>query len=377
MQKLLTPVSKDNFEQNWKIADAIFRKAKKKYKASRISVFLTNLVFMLMSLLVANGFLYDTTTGPFHAFLEDIPYLIPLWKKLSSLFLSANQSPAEQVLITAFILYAACFVISGVVALLVALFYRPETTKLPTDTPKENAAKLLAAVKEARRCSNATRRTSYPAWGFFFITLQFILFTLFCIMELGSATELMEICMASLMKVLAPVTGSYLSYIATMTALFVPSLMIFALVLYVCYSLASMLMSFFAQFFHRCNVPYHYIVEAEYHYVSVDVAIDGMSNDEIKEALETQAEYFCQQGIELELSEAYKEAKDMYARAAHGGNASGMEHYARHWLITFANDPAKYWLKKCVATGNASKTAVKALRRLKWHRRASAKYIKK
>ena len=50
-----------------------------------------------------------------------------------------------------------------------------------------------------------------------------------------------------------------------------------------------MLMSFFAQFFHRCNVPYHYIVEAEYHYVSVDVAIDGMSNGEIKEALETQA----------------------------------------------------------------------------------------
>lgn len=377
MKKLLTPVSMANFEQNWKIADSAFRKAKKKYAAAKVATFVSGLVFMLMSLVAVNGLLYNSSTGSFHAYLEDVPFLIPLWKMWSSLFLTADQSPVAQFMTTAAIIYAACFFISGVAALIVGFFYHPKATELPQDSPKENAATLLAAVKEARLYSNATRRIIYPEWGILFISLQFILFTLFCILELGSAKELMDISTASLMEALAPIIGSHLPYVATEAVLFVPSLIIFALVLFIIYSLASMLMGFITQLFYRCNVPYRYVEEAEYHYVSVDMAIDGMSDDEIKEYLTAQADNFCLQGIELEKSEAYKEAKDMFARSAHGGSASGMEHYARHWLVTRTMDPAKYWLKKCVATGNASTTAIKTLRRTKWRRKVSAKYMKK
>lgn len=73
---------------------------------------------------------------------------------------------------------------------------------------------------------------------------------------------------------------------------------------------------------------------------------------------------------------AYGKAKELYAQAAHSGNADAMEHYARHWLIMNAKDPARYWLQKCVDTRNASQGAVKNLRRMKWGRKAAPKYIK-
>lgn len=82
------------------------------------------------------------------------------------------------------------------------------------------------------------------------------------------------------------------------------------------------------------------------------------------------------EALELERIGAYGKAKELLAEAAHSGDPVAMEHYGRHWLISGAKDPGKYWLQKCVDTGEASEYAAKTLKRLKWHLRYQAKYLK-
>ena len=377
MNNFIFPITTANFETNWKIANSVFLKSEKKYTAFRIASFFCNTIFTFLSVLAVNGLLHDHSTVQFRLFLEGIPLLIPLWERWRSLVLSSTQSFGVQLGATALSLYIACFVIGGIISLLVMLFYRSDSKELPVDSRKENAAKLLALAKDARYHSNRIRSVNHPFYALFFVAFQLILLSLYSIIEIGSAAKLIDICTAPIMQGLVPLIHTELTYISIQTAIFVPSLIIFTLLLYLSYSFALMLLSVCLQPFYYCNVPYRFVAEAEHHYVFADTNFEGMSDEEIKAVVASQAESHFQQAMVLEASESYKKAKDYFALAAHGGNAAGMEHYARHWLITRAKDPAKYWLQKCVASGNASKTAKKMLRRLSWHRKVSVRYIKK
>ena len=53
-----------------------------------------------------------------------------------------------------------------------------------------------------------------------------------------------------------------------------------------------------------------------------------------------------------------------------------MEHYARHCILSHLNDSARYWLKKCIATGEASKEAEKMLLRLRLHLNHRVAYLR-
>jgi hypothetical protein len=53
-----------------------------------------------------------------------------------------------------------------------------------------------------------------------------------------------------------------------------------------------------------------------------------------------------------------------------------MEHYARHCLVSDSRIPAEYWLRRCVATGESSKSAKKMLRRLRMGMHTGAAYIR-
>lgn len=375
MEKLNAPITKENFPANWQIVASTFRKTKKKYYISKISSFFGNMMFTLLALLSVNGLLYNLSNSQFPSYLEDIPYLVPIWKQWSSLFISSGQDARTQLLVTAGVVYGCSFVVHAVSALFVTLIYRPALVGLPTGTPKENATRMLAMAKDARHYSKRTRISKTAFWSFLFILCQFILLSLYCVIEIGSADKLLELCTSTIMKGLAPLITSQMTYITIQTALFVPSLIIFVLLLFLAFSFAAQLLSMVLRITYYCNVPYSFVVDVEHYYVFADAENDE-DIEKAKEALVAQADSICQQAVELELWGAYKKSKDLFAQAAHCGHVEAMEHYARHWLVTNSKDPARYWLQKCVDTGNASSTAVKNLRRLKLRKKIQAKYLK-
>ena len=83
-----------------------------------------------------------------------------------------------------------------------------------------------------------------------------------------------------------------------------------------------------------------------------------------------------QSALAAERAGAYPKAASMLLKAAHGGDPLAMEHYARHCLISENLVPAKYWLRRCAATGEASKNAKKMLRRVKMGMPADAAFLR-
>ena len=88
------------------------------------------------------------------------------------------------------------------------------------------------------------------------------------------------------------------------------------------------------------------------------------------------AQLKCAQALAQEKAGAYPKAAALFLEAAHGGDVTAMEHYARHCLISDSRVPAGYWLKRCVASGCASKNARKMLRRLQMGSTAGVTFIR-
>lgn len=376
MTRLITPIIADNFEENWKIVDAQRRTAKKKYITSTVASFFSNMVFAVLVLIVANCLIHDHMTGSYCDFLEEIPYLIPLWKKASAVFLRPGQSWLIQVLLTALVVYGICFVVCGIFVLLVLAVYHPFKRDLPAGSPGDNAAQILSMARDARRYANRTGNTGSAVWALVFMVAQFVILAMYCVLELSDLEAIMEISTGFIMELLEPYMTNSMMYGNAQGGLFMPLLMVYSLLLYLCYAFADLLHALSVQFMYRCRVPYSFVADVEYCHVFADEDFGSMSDEEKQQWLAENAEAKCEKATEMELLGAYGKAKELFAQAAHSGSASGMEHYARHWLIANAKDPARYWLQKCVDTGNASETAVKLLRRLKWHRRIRAEYMK-
>lgn len=375
MKKLITPITAENFQDNWKIIDDERRIAKKKSVTTGIASFFSNMTLTILSLLAINGLIHDHFNGSFSAFLEEIPYLLPIWEKVSSYFLRQDQSWEIQVLLTALVVYGVSFLASGLFVLLVTALYHPFKTPLPESTPKDNAAKMLSVAKEARKFSNRTGSRSHAFWAFMFMVILFIQIALYAVMGTGTFESIIQFISNPIIKLLEPYMRSEQMLSNAVSSMLLPAIMASCMVVYLGYALIGLIHSLTVNFMYRYKIPYSFVAEAEYYHVFADEQAGELSPEDLHTQRIEKSNSWLEQAIEYEKICAYGKAKEFYAQAAHCENPEAMEHYARIWLIANAKDPAKYWLQKCVDTGSASETAVKNLRRLKWGRKVQARYI--
>ena len=376
MKQLNTPICKSNFPENWKIVEEERQKAKKKYRVSNGASFVSNMVFSILSFISINGILHDHLPGAYSRFLEDFPVLIPLWRRFSALFLKSGQSWAVQLGLTALVLYGICFAVNSVCALILSCSHRSDISVLPSGTVKENASAMLAMAKEARQYAHGTIIRGSAVWALFFLICQFSLLGFYCVTEIGSLNALIAISTKSVMELLSSCLTNPAVYATVRTAVFVPSLILFALALFLCYILISMIHALSVQFLYRYRVPYSFVADVEAYYLFCDEDFGTMSNEEIQAMLAERSDEICEKAAKQERRGLYKQARELYGQAAYSGNLHAMEEYARHWLVLKAKDPARYWLQKCADTGKASKSVLKNLRRIKRNRKVSAEYTK-
>ena len=376
MKDLITPINADNFEANWAIVDSERRIAKKKYHTTGFASFFSNMVLVVLTFFATNGLIHDHMRGSYCDFLEDVPYLLPIWHKCSSYFLKTGQSWQVQTTLTALVILGVSFLVCGLFVLLVTAVYHPFKQPLPTDTSMENAQKLLAAARDARRFANRTGNSGNLSWTLILVIAQFLLLAMYILLGLPSMDVLLEIITEPLMDLLKPYMQNDTMYYNAQNALFMPSLMLSAFALYLFSTLVSSIHAKTVNFMYRYKVPYSFVAEVEYYNVFSEEDVGTLSAEEIQLKRTESAQEWLAKGLEMESICAYTKAKEYYAQAAHSGSPEAMEHYARFWLIANAKDPARYWLERCVATGNASETATKNLRRMKWRRKVRAAYIK-
>lgn len=376
MKKLVTPITAENFEENWNIVDSERRTAKKKYIMTKVASFFSNMVLTVLTLFAVNGLIHDHMSGSYCDFLETIPYLLPTWEKVSGFFLKPDQSWQVQVLLTALVVFAVSFLVCGLFVLIVLAIYHPFKRPLPTLTNKENAEQMLSMARDARRFANRSGDRGNAFWAMIFMIAQFALVALYALIGLGTVDSMMQVFTAPFMKLIASYVKDEFMFVNVQSSMFLPAVMLECLGMYLAYALIGTIHALTVNIMYRYKVPYGFVAEAEYHHVFADEETGEMTPEEIQAKRVETAQEWLSKGLEMEKISAYGKAKEFYAQAAHSGNAEAMEHYARHWLVMNAKDPARYWLQKCVATGNASETAVKNLRRLKWRRKVQAKYIK-
>ncbi len=376
MTKLITPVVSGNFEENWKIVDAERRTAKKKYITMNVASFFSNMVFAVLTFFSVNCLIHDHMKGSYCDYLEEIPYALPIWEKVTSLFLKPGQCWQLQVGLTALVVYAICFIVCGLFVLLVLALYHPSKKDIPTESPRENAAQMLTMARDARRYANRTVTNGSAFWALLFMIAQFVLVAMYYAMGYGTMESMLELSTSFIVNLLKPYISNEMTLMNIQSGMFMPSLMLISFAMYLAYAFVNLLHALSVQFMYRYKVPYSFVADVEYYLVFAEEDFGTMDEEEKQKLLAERAEAIIEKATEMELLCAYGKAKELFAQAAHSGNASGMEHYARHWLIINAKDPARYWLQKCVDTGNASETAVKHLRRLKWRRKIRVQYMK-
>lgn len=346
--QLSSPVTQDNFQDAWKYTDEQRRTAKRKALCGRIAGFFSHMVFSALLLIAGCGLIHDHIPGACADFLETLPGLIPLWAKYRNLVLGSMEQWYLQAAVTALVIYGVSFLVNGLVVLAAGLIYHPRRREAPALTDKENAQAHLELAKEARGHAKNTECGSSAFCMFLFALTCYVLVVLYGL-QLDDFMELIDILSGFLLHNM------------------VLNLMILSLGLYLAYSFLDTIHAKTVQPLVAHAVPYSYLAQLEHDYIFCGENPEEASAD-LSQLLD--------QALEFERMGAVNKANELIARAAHGGNAEAMEHYARHFMVKFRKEPTRYWLQRCVDTGEASETAVKNLQRLKWHRKVEARYLK-
>lgn len=348
------PVTGENFPQVWLTVDEIRLRVMRKGISCLILVWLSGLIFLVFSLLGLGRVLCQYRVDPFADLLALFPTLPRMQKFLGWMFLLAPGNFLMDLLFVPVMAFLLVFGISLPIYLLIRLVYRPQARPIPEDSPKENAAALLANAQEIMERAARIRPAGWFAFPFCFFLGIFGLLTL-CILVSGDP---------------APVLREYMTASAALNymILFLCSTGLFTAV----YGLAVYAVWDFC----RVKLRYEFVADIEcYSFFAAEKA-GKLSYGELLARRKDKAAKTCQAALEKELAGAYGKAAALFLEAAHGGDASAMEHYARHCLVSDSRIPAEYWLRRCVATGESSKSAKKMLRRLRMGMQTGAAYIR-
>lgn len=374
----IAPITAETFEQSWVEVDMHRRKAKRQLACVKVPSFFSNLVFAVLVLFVGNGLIYTSLQGSYCRFLREIPYFLSIWNRVNRMITEPLWPTALRILVPVVLVYLISFLVYVVFMLLTLAIYHPFKRKLPDAVAQENAQQLLQMARDARRYSRKSTPGISLFWALFFVMIQFGLIAMYWLTELKGMDAMMEVFVAPVIKVLEPYLGEMtaMQLSSLSSSLFMPTLMVFCVSFYVIYALFNLIHTLSTRVLRFHDVPYQFVAEVEHYAAFAGEETEGLTPEEIAQKRRDCAEETREKAIEMEKIHAHAKAKELFCAAAHSGDVPAMEHYARHWLIIGAKDPGRYWLQKAVDSGQASEFAVKTLKRLKWHRKYRAEYLK-
>lgn len=350
------PVTPDNFPQCWAYVDKCRRIARRQVLISKIGGFVINLLFLLSVIFCGCGLLYQPSGGSFSDFLETV-FFFPLWQTVSAALLT----PGAELPARIGTLLGACYGVSllafAALAGLVWLLYHPLKEKEPTGTYEENTAALAEQAQKCRDYSYKTRLSTSVVATVLSVLVIFLLFFAYVMYCQDPNTVI------ALLSVFPTEDMS-------------SNCIIYVIILYLFSNLISSVLLFLARPIYRYEFPYDFVIQAQRSAVFAKDADASLTEAEREIKNTETAAQLREEAIALEKEAAYSKAQKMFYEAAVRGDKLSKEHYARHCLLSRMNDSARYWLKKCVASGEASKNAKKMLLRLRLGLRHNCRYLR-
>lgn len=350
--EMTASVTPENFLQCWTHVDDCRRIARRKAVISRIGGLLSNLLFLLLVVFLVNGLIYNRTTGSYRSFLKTLPLFVPLWDGISATLLK----PDDSLYMDAIRLLAADYLVSFLffcaVAGLVMLLCHPRKKAAPEGSYPEQLKQLLTQARQTRTYASRTKISTSPLASVLAILTAFVLF-------FSYAFYLKDAKIAESLLSIFPFDDA-----ATNAMLYV----LFGLIIS---SILCEPLLIFTRFLYRYQVSADMVNLIARSLILAEPEIAVLDAEGRKKA----AASVLSEAVDLEKTHMYREAKEKFLRAAHLGNTQAMEHYARHCLIGHEDETGKYWLEKCVATGEASEAARKMLKKVQLRRRPDVRYL--
>lgn len=348
------PVTAENFPETWYWVDQYRIRAKKRRVGCVISLWAGGISLLILLLIGACGILYEYGVLPFYDLLRWFPGFEKLWDAMGWLNVLSPGRVWQDFLMMLILLYWLTLAVMALFYGLSQLLCRPRGRVTPEESPRENASALLANARETMEIAARIRPTGWICFPFCLFLLEFGLLTL-CILTSGDPAPVL----AAYMTPSTPLNYLLLFFFSVggFTA-------IYGLLVWILWN------------FCRMNLPYSFVADIECYSFFATERADKLTYPEVLARRKAKAAEKCQAALAAEKSGAYGKAAAMFLEAAHGGDVSAMEHYARHSLISDSQIPARYWLKRCVSSGEASKTAKKMLRRLQLGMQTGAAYIR-
>lgn len=351
------PVTPENFTQCWEFIDRNRRIGRRQTLIAKLGGFLVNLVFLLSVILCGCGLLYQPSGGPFSGFWETL-FFFPLWQTVSVALLTPAMGLPAKIGTLLGASYGFSLLIFAALAVLVWLLYHPLKKKLPTGTFAENTALLAEQAQTCRDYSYKTRLSTSVVATVLAVFAVFLLLIAYLMYNPDPVAVL-----------------DLLSVFPTQDLS--SNCILYVILLYLFSNLISSVLLFLARPIYRYSFPYELVIQAQRGAIMAIDAGDASVTEEARERKNAEtAAQIREEAIALEKEAAYSKAQKMFFDASVRGDVPAMEHYARHCLLSRMNDSARYWLKKCAASGEASKTAKNMLLRLRLGLRHNCRYLR-
>jgi len=352
------PVTWETLPQCWPYIDGLRRKARRKSSIAKIGGFLTNLFFLFTLLFLGNGLIYRHLSGPYHRFLDSLGFFTPLWSKVSGLLLKSGDTLAMQILKLLLFAYGVSMLLFAALALIIVLVYHPRNRQMPEGTYADCTAALAQAAEDAWNHSYKTRIHTSIVSTVLVIFAAFFLFFAY-VVYLQDAQAAM-----ALLTIFPTADAS-------------TNCILYVLGSYLVINFFSSILLFLTRFLYRYDFPYDLMAQAQAANVFASLETWDTPDENTPDRRKEWAAALREDALALEKEAAYGKAKSMLRDAALAGDIPAMEHYARHCLLSHMNDSARYWLKRCMASGEGSQDARKMLTRLKLGLKHKVGYLHK
>lgn len=348
------PVTRDNVPDVWHSVDQTRIRARQRRASCAVASVVGGFSLLWLTFLVGCGMIWEWEIAPFADFLKWLPGFQSAWDFVQPLLPRPGDSFWEYAILNVLLVFSASLFAAFVFGGLVMLIYHPFARKLPEGSVKEVASALLANARETMETSVRIRALGWVFFLFTFFLVEFALLML-CILWLGDPGEAFS---AHLTK------STLLNYLI----LFLAGTGGFG-------SLHGLLLLAIRSVY-QLSITYGFVAEIECYSIYASEKCGKLTWEELLANRKARAAEKRKEALALEKNGAYPKAAAAFLEAAHGGDVPAMEHYARHCLISDSRVPAQYWLRRCVASGQASKNAKKMLRILRWGGNTGAKFIR-
>lgn len=340
------PVTGENYPEVWTCVDRLRIRARRRKVQCAAAAVAAGFICLPLSVLLFCALAWEAGFSPMRHCLELVPWLQAAVDFVRRASASFGPTLLTRALIGVLSIQLAALLAGTLAALLVWVVYHPFARKLPEGTPKENGSGLLANARETLELSFRIRPVGFWIFLFGFFFAEFGLLG-GCALTAGSPEAASGI-LSSFLTRSAPL--NYLILFAAGTSLFA-----------ILYGIPVLIL----RIFFRLRLGYGFVADIECYSLYSGEKAGKLSPAELAAKRKTAAAEKCRQALELEKTGSYRKASLLLLEAAHGGDVSAMEHYGRHCIISGRRLPARYWLERCVSTGEASKNAQWMLRRLK------------